>query len=200
MHSHAEQHGETRCVITVKTSPKLPFSRRSRTVARKRGPRKDLIDVVVGETELAEFLSKNDEKESEEISEDFKNVVGESSNIETQEMFMITDTIQCQTFTTMKLLQTHVAHVDRQIQEQVAKLRKKFSNTSWTVSKNIYDVCVFRIGKPIGKTIGRIEGFQLYHKARDHLQEQWQTRCLVDILKTDDTEYIFGRKISPKKK
>ena len=130
MHSHAEQHGETRCVITVKTSPKLPFSRRSRTVARKRGPGKDLIDVVVGETELAEFLSKNDEKESQEISEDFKNVVGESSNIETQEMFMITDAIQCQTCTTMKLLQTHVAHVDRQIQEQVAKLRKKFSNTS----------------------------------------------------------------------
>ena len=48
--------------------------RGSEDYARKRGPGKDFIDVVVGETELAEFFSKNDEKESQEISEDFKNV------------------------------------------------------------------------------------------------------------------------------
>ena len=41
--------------------------------------------------------SKNDEKEYQEICEDFDNVVQEQGNVEAHEMFVITDAAQCQT-------------------------------------------------------------------------------------------------------
>ena len=45
---------------------------------------------------IAEFFPKNDDQESQDISEESKNMVTEQRNIEAHEMFMITIAIQCQ--------------------------------------------------------------------------------------------------------
>ena len=46
---------------------------------------------------IAELFPKNDDKEHQEISEDFKNSGRNQGNIEAHEMLMITDVEPCQT-------------------------------------------------------------------------------------------------------
>ena len=46
---------------------------------------------------MAELIPKSDEKEYQDISENFKNIVEEHGNIEAHEMFMITAAFQSQT-------------------------------------------------------------------------------------------------------
>ena len=46
---------------------------------------------------MVELFPKNDKKDYPNVSDNFKNVVREQRNIETHEMFMITDAMQCQT-------------------------------------------------------------------------------------------------------
>ena len=46
---------------------------------------------------IAVLFPKNDEKEYQEFSEDFKNIVEEQGKMEAHEMFMITDAIQRKT-------------------------------------------------------------------------------------------------------
>ena len=66
---------------------------------------KDITDEVVGDTGfcisknhmMAELFPKNDDRENQDISEDFNNIVKEQGNIEADEMYMITDAILCQT-------------------------------------------------------------------------------------------------------
>ena len=71
----------------------------------------------------AELFAKNDDKAYQDISENFKNFVQEQRNIDSHEMFMITDVIQCQT-------SCHCAPLGWQIQEEVTKSRNRFSQTS----------------------------------------------------------------------
>ena len=115
---------------------------------------------------MAELFPKNDDNEYQDISGNFKNIVEEHGKIEAHEMFIITDEIRCQTC--RQPLDIHVAHVDRQIQEQVAMSRNKFSKSVM----NTHDerICCFRRGNSKGTTIARSEGSKLYHKARDHLK------------------------------
>ena len=71
---------------------------------------------------MAELFPKNDDKEYEDISEDFKNIVEEQGNIEAHELFMITDAMRCQTCCHYGTLgHTHIAYVDRQNQEKVGR-------------------------------------------------------------------------------
>ena len=67
-------------------------------------------------------------------------------------------------------LDTHIALVDRQIQEQVAKSRNKFSNTSWVVSKYPRRVHPSLELWNHQENIGTSEVSHLYHQARDHLK------------------------------
>ena len=46
---------------------------------------------------IATFFPKNDDKEYQDLSENFKNIIQVQGNIEAHEMFMITDAIQGQT-------------------------------------------------------------------------------------------------------
>ena len=45
---------------------------------------------------MVEYFPRNDDKEYQEISENFKKIVKEQCNIGARKMFMITDAIQCQ--------------------------------------------------------------------------------------------------------
>ena len=43
---------------------------------------------------MAEFVTKNDGREYQDVSEGFKNIVQEQGNMEAREMFTITDAIR----------------------------------------------------------------------------------------------------------
>ena len=101
---------------------------------------------------MADKFPKKDASEYQDISEDFNIFVKDQGKTESHEMFMITDAIQCQTCYHYALLghtRTHIAHVVRQIQEQVTKSRNKFSKHVMNCSK-IHKTCAFvsRIVKP----------------------------------------------------
>ena len=75
----------------------------------------------------------------------------------------------------MKPLDTHIAHVDRQIQKQMTMSRNKFSKRH-ELFQSTDDERISRTG-----TIGRSESYQLYHKARDHLKSA-KKRAKTSIL------------------
>ena len=142
---------------------------------------------------MAELFPKNDDKENQDIIENFKKTFQEQGNVEAREVFVITDTIQCQTCYHYESLETLIAHLDRQIQEQLMKSRNKFSKT--THDERIS----FREWRnPKEKPLVAAKAPNWCHKARGNLKSAKKKRrkrtFLIDIWKMDVIEYMFSQK------
>ena len=119
----------TKQCASSELSYRPPNARRTRTVARQREPRKDLIDKAVGETRC--WVSKQKfPKNDKEVPRDFWGIqeyfsrarqYESSRNVNDHRRNTMPDVLPSRNFW------THFAHVDKQIQEQMIKLRNNFS-------------------------------------------------------------------------
>ena len=132
---------------------------------------------------MVEFFPQNDDKEYQDISENFKKIVKEQCNIGARKMFMITDAIQCQPCYHYETPGHACCTCGKaspgasdEVQERV--FQKRF------VSKNSR------------------RAHENNHKARDHFKnakKKSNPAPLMDIRMMNDIEYIFSRKVSPEK-
>ena len=101
---------------------------------------------------MAESCPKHDDKGHQEMSQNAKDNVQETGNLEAHEVLMITDAVQCGSRFNHATLGHNIANVDLFLLEQVKKLRNKFSRKSSFVLMFSYRAHLFsKLECPEGK-------------------------------------------------
>ena len=153
---------------------------------------------------MTELSPKNDDKEYQDDSEDFKNIVKEQSNIEAHEVLMITDAVQCKTCYHCAIAGHTCCQCGQPNPRASGEVKKQLFKIAMNCFKKLTTIAlVVKTVKPRRKTIGSSEIPQLHHEARDHfksVKENAKPAFFIDIWKVTDIEYIFAQNVSQKVK